>query len=261
MRHAISIEWLKLKSHPIYFLIIGITMLLFILIAVQLKNFTVGSMTGDEINQTIGSLGLYNNGVILQTLSYIAGYFKYIVVISFMLYAALDYRHKMHRKQIMEGWSRNASYFSKYIWIVAFILLQTIILYILGGALSIEGSKSWSDYALFPIAWAVEFAVLMSIGMLLMHLTKRAGISMIILLLYSIIAEPIIAYKAGALKTVLPLVQSRALIEAPFQKYIDMFRGEAYVFAGVPTSAFLISLVFTALFVGIGWWRFQKADL
>jgi hypothetical protein len=261
MRNAISIEWIKLKSHPIYFIIIGVTMLLFILIAAQLKNFTIGTLGGDDVNQTIGTLGLFNKGVILQTLSYVAGYFKYIIVIAFMLYAALDYRHKMHRKQTMEGWSRKASYFSKYIWIVAFIILQTLILYILGALLSNEGNKSWGDYAFFPIAWALEFAVLMSIGMFLMHLTKRAGISMIILLLYAIIAEPIITYRFSALKHVLPLAQSRALIEAPFQKYIDMFRGEAYVFAGFPTTAFLVSLVFTVLFALIGWWRFLKTDL
>lgn len=261
MRNAISIEWIKLKSHPIYPIIIGVTMLLFVLIAIQLKEFNIGNLNGEDIDQTIGTLGLYNQGVVLQTLSYMAGFLKYIVVIVFMLYAALDYSHKMHRKQIMEGWSRQTSFFCKYVWILAFIVGQTAILFVLGLVLSNEGSTSWGDYAFFPFMWAVEFAVLMSVGMLLMHLTKRSGISMIILLLYAIVAEPIIAYKIKAIKTVLPLTQSRALIDAPFKKYIDMFRGETYVFAGFPTQAFLISLVFIGLLTVIGWWRFLKTDL
>ncbi|MCH8547175.1 MAG: hypothetical protein LAT54_10625 [Cryomorphaceae bacterium] len=261
MRAIISNEWIKLKGHPVYPILILVVMGLLILVVDQLKGFTFANTNNGVEGQSIGSLGLYEKGVIFQTISYVAGFFKYILVILFMLYASLDYRHKMHRKQVMEGWSRQASFFSKYLWIVVFVCVQTIILYLLGFALAMESEKSWSAYVYNPLFWAVEFSLLMAMGMFVLHLTKKSGLSMIVLLIYAIIAEPILAYRFSALKAVLPLSQSRALIEAPFSKYMGIFTGEEYVLPDFPTQAIVTTLLFIAAFTAFSWWRFSKTDL
>lgn len=261
MRAIISNEWIKLKGHPIYPILILVVMGLFILIVTQLKSAPLMSSNQGAEGQTFASLGLFDKGTILQTLSYMAGFFKYIMAILFMLYISLDYRFKMHRKQVMEGWSRPTTFFSKYIWIVAFVVIQTMILYILGFLLADGGDKSWGDYLFNPLFWALEFSVLMTIGLFFLHLTKKSGLSMIILLIYAIIAEPIIAFRIPEIKAALPLAQSRLLIEAPFQKYVGLVTGEVYVPPGFPMQATITTLVFIVAFTAFSWWRFSKTDL
>lgn len=261
MRAIISNEWIKLKGHPVYPILILVVMGLFILVVSQLKNAPFMGSSQDVEGQTFASLGLFDKGTILQTISYMAGFFKYIMVILFMHYVSLDYRYKMHRKQVMEGWSRPTTFFSKYLWIIAFVIIQTIILYIMGFLLSGAGGKSWSDYLSNPIFWALEFLALMTVGLFFLHLTKKSGLSMIILLIYAVIAEPIVAFRIPEIKAILPLAQSRLLIEAPFQKYVGFFTGEAYVPPGFPMQATITTLLFIVAFTAFSWWRFSKTDL
>jgi hypothetical protein len=261
MQKAFSIEWIKLKSHPIYPILIGITLLLYILIVTSNVSKSLNSGSNFSADEALESLGYMQRGTILQSLSYTAGFFKYIFVIIFMMYISLDSRYKMYRKQTMEGWSRDASFFSKYIWIIVFVVVKLLCIYLLGFAMGVKGNESWAAYLHYPLLWAVEFGILMSLGLLIIQLGKSSGVSLVILLLYSLIVEPLISYKFDFLHAILPLKQSRLLIEAPFKKHLAGFIGGDYASAGFPTQALVTSLVFIALFTIVSRMRFVRSDL
>jgi ABC-type transport system involved in multi-copper enzyme maturation permease subunit len=261
MQKALKIEWIKFKSHPIYPILLCTCLLLYVIIVGAGTGRASNSNSNLSVDSAIQSLGYMQRGIILQSLSYTAGFFKYIFVIIFMLYISLDSKYKIYRKQSMEGWSRNASFFSKYIWILAFIFFKVLLIYILGFSMASNGDGNWNAFLHYPFLWAVEFGILMSLGMLIIQLSKSAGISIIILLVYSIIVEPLLSYKLKHLQNFLPLTQSRLLIEAPFKRDISGFFGAEYQTSGFPIFPLIISLVFIIAFTLLSRIRFLKSDL
>jgi hypothetical protein len=263
MKKALYIEWIKFKGHPVFGILLLVNIVLFGLVVWQFKNFK--PVDAEGVIMSFSGLGLYAEGYILETLSYIAGYFKYIAVILLMLYTATDYRYKMHRKQVMEGWSRWSSFAAKLTAPLTFTIFHILVIYVLAAILVMNPPNTLPydrSFWYFPLFWGVEFLVLYALGLFLIHLTKKGGLSMIILLLYAIIAEPLLGYSFTSIKSFLPLHQSRQLIEFSVDRLSGMLNPQmVYITPEFPLHALMASLAAIFIFGTVSWYRFSKRDL
>jgi ABC-type transport system involved in multi-copper enzyme maturation permease subunit len=163
---------------------------------------------------------------IWQNLTYIAGFFKIILALVLINSVNNEFVYGTARQNIIDGYSHKEWLFSKIalakiLALFSTLLIITIVL-VLGFSEVVQGSLmevlQRTDFAL---AYYIELVVYFIYALFFAIVLKRTGVSIILLLVYDFIFEPILSWSLPErLGGFLPMSTIDNLNTFPFTRYI-----------------------------------------
>lgn len=208
---------------------------------------------------------LYHFPDIWHNMTYFATYFKIILALIVIISITNEYSYRTIRQNIIDGLSRSDFLFSKLSTVILLSLTSTAFIFIIGLVTGLiyspyrELEEIVADIE-FLGAYFLEILGYLTFTVFVAMVVKRAGLTIGVILLYSIILEPvlraIIPESVEWLEAFLPVNAFGNLIHIPYQKYIFM-EIQDYVNAG----SLLIVLTYIVLFIFLSYKLLQKRDI
>jgi ABC-2 type transport system permease protein len=162
-----------------------------------------------------------------QNLTYIAGYLKVILALIVISSVSSEFQASTCRQNIIDGLSRRQWLISKVALALALALFSTLLVVVLGliigftqgGSVQVADIVARMDYVL---AYMLELFVYYIYALFISISLKRTGLSLILLLVYDLIIEPIFAWGLPeSLRSYLPMSAIDHLNTFPFLKYVE----------------------------------------
>lgn len=268
MIRLIRIEWLKLKHLKAVWILIGLYLLALLAISLSAKFFleflTDRGIEWRGINPSM--LPVYAFDDIWQNLAFLASYFKIFPAFILIISISNEYSYRTHRQNIIDGMSRMDFFFSKLSFAAFLSVLSAGVLLLIGlimGVLysDVQGLNYILQHIEFVPVHALQFFIYFLFAMLIVFLIKRSGISIVFLLFYTVILEPIVvaltiyAFKMPTLASFYPMSAIGALVPLPFGKYAFQ---ETQTYVGMGDLA--IALLWMALFSVSIYFLLKKKD-
>ncbi len=274
MMRLLKIEWRKLRGHRFFWIGMGLFVVSMILLITQIGNFKIqvdneaSGTTYNPMNQEFRSLGFYKLPFLWHHITYLAGFFKFIPAFLLLLFVSNEYAYRTARQNVIDGLSRAEFYSTKILSALLFSLLSLATLFILGVLVGFPEndnffSEMWrgSDYLL---AYFLEVFFLMVFAIFLTILFRRSTISIIVIIAYYFLLEPILglALRDYDIAKYLPTAPSRELILQPFTRLMNI---DQLLQNQSPDSVswhFLsITFLYTIVFGVLGFVILKKRDL
>ncbi len=268
MMRLIQIEWLKIKSLKALWIMTALYFIALIMVSVGAKSgldfLTAKGMDFNGINPSIVPLYAYDD--LWQNLAYMASFFKIFPAFILIISMSNEFTYRTHRQNVIDGLSRSEFLLSKMSFAAFLALLSAVVLLLLGFLLGslhsdVRGTEYMFQSIEFVLAHALQFFIYFTGAMLLVLWIRRSGISIVLLLLYTLLLERIIT---GILRLALswddvinffPLRAINRLVPNPFGKYIFQ---ETQTFLGLQDLA--IALLWLGLFTFGIHWQLRKRD-
>ncbi len=238
-------------SYPTFWILLALHLILCAFVVFSMENF----ITSFEVNgHTVSSndltqLGLISFPDIWHNITYVAGYFKFILALIVVISVSNDFSYKVLRQQIINGLSHEEYLGTKFIVIFWLALVSMITLGITGLNIGLYHTPH-NSLALvlqkidFLGAYLIQLIAYLSLALVFALLIKRSGLSIGLLILYTWVIEPITAYSLPAhVKKILPLESLNNLIQFPFRDMIGEVAQE-----GISLEATAITLAYIMLF-------------
>lgn len=189
-----------------------------------LKNLNL--MVNDVPNIDLSLKPILQFPDIWQNLTYIAGYFKIILAIIVITSVCSEFSLATARQNIIDGFSRKEWLFSKMGLAKILALFSTTLVIcvglVMGYTQGVEVDLKIVFTRLdFVLAYFVELVVYFIYALFLAVLLKRTGLSIILLLTYDFILEPILSIGIpDSYSRFLPMSTIDNLNTFPFTKYV-----------------------------------------
>lgn len=268
-----SIEWLKLRHHLFFWIGMGLYALSMILLISGFGSFKLFANEGEEQQgmiamQTFGEAGFYKLPHLWHNITYLAGYFKFIPTFLLIFFISNEYQYKTFRQNVIDGLSKSQFYVSKLLSAVFFSLISLIIIFLTGLviALIFNTDASLAEYldgADYLLAFFAEVLFMMVFALFLTFLFRRSTVTIIVILAYYFIVEPILGFAIGQpIKYYLPTAPSRELILQPFTRLLqaDAILGTTST-DSVSLKYLLTTVFYTLIFASLGWYLIKRRDL
>ncbi len=268
MKNIIFLEIHKIKNYRTFWVLA----ILFLVIQGVLCsswqayiNYLAEHSNNKTILKLVENFALYHFRDIWHNLTYVAGFFKFILAVFVITSICNELSYRTLRQNIIDGLSRFDFLMSKMSLVFMLSLASSVFLFLQGSVLGLIYTKP-ADYhyffndAEFLISFFFESMFFYTFALLIGLLIKRTGLSMILLFVYVYIAEPVIALnipdKMQWLKNLMPVYAMNNLNEVPFKKYAMMTTKEYVALTDV-----LIVSAYILIFVGISYLVLRKRDL
>jgi hypothetical protein len=197
-----------------------------------------------------------------QNLTYISGYFKIIMALIIVTSVCNEFTYSTARQNIIDGFSRREWLYSKIGLAKILALCSTILVLIIGLVLGytqgvqVELSDVFSRMD-FVLAYFIELLVYFIYALFLALALKRTGLSIILLLVYDFVLEPIFSWSLPeTIRGFLPMNSIDNLNQFPFTKYVDI-----EIQSVVSVEQFIWAIAYGFLFGGLSYLVLQKRDL
>ncbi len=268
MIRLLEIEWLKLCNSRAFIIIGGFYIVLMALIAYGMGSFEVATINEEGIQTTLdlGKLGVFDFPYIWQNISYIAGFFKYILAILVVIFICNEYSYRTVRQNIIDGLSRREFITSKLLMILAYSVVSTFLVVAITTVLGIIFSSNRAMDVIFlkldfVLAYFLEVLVYLVMSFFVAYLIKRTGFVIITLILYTFVVEPIAAWQIGEpIGKYLPVQSIREMSEIPFKRYAkDFVDLDVMEHASVP--AMFRTVLYGSGFAWLTYYLFGKRDI
>jgi hypothetical protein len=273
MIRLLQIEWLKLKNYKVFWIL---TSLYFLGIAIVgssgmfLMEFLKRQGADfNGINPTI--IPLYDFPDVWQNLTYIATFFKVILAFIVIISITNEISYRTLRQNVIEGMSKWDFLKSKLSLIFILSAIATFFLFLQGLITGLIYSNIREARFIFMeleflAAYFLELFTFLSFALLIALVLKRAGFAIVILFMYTLIFEPILAINLEhipqipdqyrAIVPFLPIKALNNLIKVPFQRYVFM---EIQDYIGWVETVIVIGWLIIYNFFII--WILRKRDL
>lgn len=239
MSRLLKIEWLKLKHNRAFWILLimysaGITIVcpsgMFLLDFLKSKGAEL-----DGIDPTI--IPLYDFPDIWHNLTYIATFFKNILAFIVVISISNEITHRTLRQNIIDGLSKKEFLSSKYLLILLLSGASMALLFLIGLVAGliyshVQGTSYMFSSLEFILAYGLEIFAFLSFALLISLLVRKAGVVIVMLLMYTLVFEPLISTIleqapgvpgwAAQLAQFLPVNAISNLIHIPFQRYFFM---------------------------------------
>jgi ABC-2 type transport system permease protein len=197
-----------------------------------------------------------------QNLTYISGYFKIILAVVVVTSVCNEFTYSTARQNIIDGLSRREWLFSKIALAKILALGSTFLVLIIGLVLGytqgvqVEITNVFSRLD-FVLAYFIELLIYFIYALFLALILKRTGMTIIILLVYDFIFEPIISWSLPEkVRDFLPMNTIDNLNQFPFLKYLGNETQSI-----VSLEQVVWALVYGLLFAGFSYLVLKKRDL
>ena len=197
-----------------------------------------------------------------QNLTYIAGYFKIILALIVITSISSEFAQGTARQNVIDGFSRNEWIYSKIGLAKSLALFSTLLVIGIGLVLGFSQNVKTDFSAIFTrldfvFAYFIELLVYFIYALFLTIALKRTGISIIILLVYDFILEPILSWSLpDQLNSFLPMNTIDDLNTFPFAKYVGSEIMEAVSF-----EQLVWAIAYGILFGILSLWMLKRSDL
>lgn len=197
-----------------------------------------------------------------QNLTYIAGYFKIILALIVILSVSNEFTYGTARQNIIDGFSRREWLYSKIGLAKILALFSTLLVMLIGLFLGFTQGAEVETANIFTrmdfvLAYFVELTVYFIYALFLALILKRTGISIILLLAYDFILEPILSFSLpDAISDFLPMSTIDNLNTFPFTKYVGNETLEA-----VSLEQLVWAIVYGIVFAALSYLILKKKDL
>ncbi len=266
MLRLLKIELAKNKSYRTFWILIGIYFVF--LLATTLSGMEalkwLDAKGAEFGNFDIMKIPLYHFPDIWQNLAFIAQYFRFLIGIFIIISITNEFSYKTVRQNVIDGLSRADFITSKVLFILGFSLITTIVVLLIGlGMGSIYSPESEMRFIFTHIGFVPAY-FLATLNYLLLVMTialivKRAGLSIVILLIYPafewILKVPL-PDSLEHLTEYLPYSALSNLIDIPFPKYVFIEIRDA-----VDLKDVLINLMYIPILIFIGYKSIANKNL
>lgn len=229
MNRLIRIELIKIRSNASFWILASLHIGIILLVVLSGKVFLNSlSINGESIGSLVDPSGipLYQFPDIWHNITYVAGMLKFILAIYVIISITSEVSYDTLRQNIMNGLSRADFILSKLslvVWLALgsaiFLLLTALII----GFISTPepGLHDIIKYSGFIPAYFLMLLAYLIFALLIGLLIKRTGLAMGLMILYTLIVEPIIVFriKTEWIKGFFPSKAINNLIHMPFGKY------------------------------------------
>ncbi len=266
MKRLVTLEFLKLRH----------SRAMWILLALYGLALIASAFSGMWILEFLESKGVEFRGItptvlpiydfvdIWQNLTYVASYFKIFPAFLLIISVSNEYTYKTNRQNIIDGLSRAEFFYSKLAFAAFLSIISALLILFLGLGLGFTYSDVTNAASVFENigfvgAHALQLFLFFVFAILLVLLIKRSGFTIVFLLLYSAIIEPILvlilSFDSKTIAAFLPVNAMNNLVQIPFAKFLFMYTQD---YVGLQDVA--IALGWSALFTTLIFLILKKRD-
>ena len=253
MKRLISLEFNKLRGHRGFWILFSLylaTQLLTILTFQGILN------TFFEDNAPVGAGGMLNWDLnsfpdSWHYLTWLAGFFHYILAVLVIILICNEFNYRTVRQNIIDGMSRTEFLLGKFIMLLIFAGISTLLLLF---SISVLGFIHTSDIEAgmilekmpFILAFFLQLVGYLMVAFLIGMLVRKVGIAIGIFFIYAWFLEKVIVYYVPeSIEPFFPMNAFNSMIEFPFLSamdpitplnvgvsigYIFLFLGAAYLY-------------------------------
>lgn len=233
MLRLVRLEYLKLKSNRAMWILLGLYFVAIAAIAIGAGSFldylTDQGVDYRGVNPSI--FPIYDWEDIWHNLAYVAYFFAVLPAFLIIISVSNEFAYKTHRQNIIDGLSRTEFFLSKLSFAGFLALTSGAFLFVLGSLLAAFNAdftwRAFFDTLEFIPAHALQLFLFFLFAILLVLLIRKSGITIVLLLIYAVILEPIgaalLKYFYPESGPLLPLDSIGAIVRVPFSKYILMY--------------------------------------
>lgn len=259
-----KIAFRPLLNYPTFWILLALHLVLCAFVVFGMEGFiTSFEMNGNALSSNdIKQIGLISFPNIWHNITYVAGYFKFILALIVIISVSNDFTYKVFRQQIINGLSHVEYLGTKFLVILWLALASTIALGLIGMYMGFYHTQDNAFILVFEKidflgAYLIQLIAYLSLALVFALLIKRSGLSIGMLILYTWVIEPIIAYSFPAYaKNYLPLESLNNLIQFPFRDLIGEVAQES-----VSLGATAIALAYILLFNLLAYVLIRYRDL
>jgi len=262
MIRLIQIELVKLFNNRTVWIIFGLHFLLLAPIAFGFKriinniNIKVGDV--DVAQAALQGFSIFNYPGIWHNMAYLAGWFKLFFAIIIVVSVTNEYTFRTIKQNIIDGMSKFEVLAAKQLVIILLALVATILLalltFILGKNPNEVSIFSGSSYLL---KYFLGLVVYLNFAYLLSSWLKRAGLTIGLLFLYTLVIENLIAFKLPEqVANYLPMNLINNLIANPMVAY---FKPEDVV--TLSNISLLVAGLYWLLFAALAYLMLKRSKL
>lgn len=259
----LKIEWLKLRHYRTFWVMtLLFTLLLtlfYVMVGLGFVNAGAGGLS--IFGQASSFAGIWND------LCFFASYFVIALAILMAIITTNEFQYKTHRQSVIDGWTRMQFYHSKWIILLTISLGTTVFVFLLGllaGLLSGIPLSSFSENS-EKLIWMFLLTVnYLGFAMTLSLFFKRSGLTIGILMFYSMVIEAIIhlvllfKFQLPAGDFFLPLQTSDELLPLEASKLLTMASKATYF--PEAWSYALATLIWISLYYIAGRIKLSRSD-
>ncbi|MFH6984063.1 ABC transporter permease [Marinoscillum sp. 108] len=274
MIRALKLEWLKIRDYKTFWVLLGMYVLALLVICFGgmflLEYLKSKGADFNGIDPTI--LPIYDFPDIWQNTTYLGSFLKVLLAFIVIISVNNDQAYNTLRQNVIDGISKKEYLASKLLFIAALALISTLFLFLSGminGAIysHVWGSQYILDELEFLAAYFFDIVVYCSLAFLLSLIIKKSGFVIVLLFLYTLMFEPILAlileespwFKGtfwAEIAPFLPIKALNGLIPVPFPKYVFM-----EIVDNVPIKALLIATGWLVIYLSGILFLLNRRDL
>ena len=264
MTRLLAIEFRKNLTYVVFWLILGLHYFFIISIISNINNFAGGmNISTDQYpDLNLGLVPMFRFPDIWQNISYLAGFFKILPGIFIVISVTNEFQFNTVRLNIVSGLTRLEFILSKVLLILVISLFSLIVLFTLGMWLGF----SHSDMALpihflpgmdFLLGYFIEIFLYMVLALVISVMLKRTGISILFLLIYPLLIEPLIRWQTpDYIDRFFPVKSMDQINVFPFPKYFG------YEVQGhIPLDTTIIAIGWIFIMIYLSYFILKKKDL
>jgi hypothetical protein len=212
--------WILLALHSIVLLLIASNLNTF------LSNANIAVNDIPDIDLSLKPILQFPD--VWQNLTYISGYFKIILALIIITSVSSEFTHSTLKQNVIDGMSRQEWIYGKIGLAASLALYSTLLIVVLGFLLGFTQTDE-VEFAVvfsrldFVLAYFIELLTYFIYALFLALMLKKTGLSVILLLVYDFILEPIISWSLPEkMRSFLPMNTIDNLNKFPFTKYVHM---------------------------------------
>lgn len=260
MFRLLQIELTKILNNRTVWIIFALHFLLLAPIAFGFKrilqNFNINIGDIDIAQAALEGFSVFNYPVIWNNMAYLAGWFKLFFAIIIVVLVTNEYTFRTIKQNIIDGMSKLEILVSKQLVIILLSLIATllivVLILILGKNPNQVSMFSGSGYLLkyfFSLIVYLNFAYLLSSWL------KKAGLTIGLLFLYTLVIENLIAWKLPEnIASFLPMNLLSSLIPNPM---VAFFKPEEI--ATVTNISLVAAGLYWLIFVLLVYWMLKRS--
>lgn len=233
MIRLLQIEWIKLRSYKPFWILSFLYFFGLLTVFVGGRFFLVwlDSEGADFEGIKATMIPIYDFEDIWHNMTYMASLAKIIPAFIFLIIVTNEYSFKTLRQNIIDGMTRQEFLLSKLNLAFVYSVISAVFILIIGLILGLLFSpvKDLSHIVGrmdFLGAHVLEMFGFFSFTLFLAILIRRTGFSLVLLLLYAVMLEPLLTlylgFKFEGSEIFFPIKSMNLLVENPFLKYFLM---------------------------------------
>jgi ABC-type transport system involved in multi-copper enzyme maturation permease subunit len=267
MKRLLSIEWIKLRHYKPFWILSSLYFIGLLLTFLGGQFFLMWIDSEGVVFRGIKAtmLPIYDFDDIWHNFTYLASLVRVVPALIFLIMVTNEYSYKTLRQNIIDGMSRSEFLHSKLLLALVYSLASMLFIFLSGLIIGliyspVKDFDSIFGRADFLLGHGMEMFAFFSFTLFLSILIRRTGFALVLLLIYSIMLEPLLAlyigYKMDGPEIFFPIKSINLLVENPFAKYI-LLETQDHVKLG----SVAIVLVWTLLFNYGSYLILRKRDL